>query len=412
MVVRETFFLPRPTTLSPKRRRRRRRGTTTTTKTTTTRKMYVRIDRPDFGVGDAKKSEEEEEEEEEEEVNLILIFSHGLHEHSSRFRESFDVWASSSTHKIATMSFDHVGHGRSDPISRNKNKNKNNNNNKRGTTTTTTTGSGGGDDDDDDDDEEEEVKHQIDSFETMVEDMRAVVDFARQRFGNHVPIAISGVSLGGLVAMHTAMTYPKEYFVAIVLIAPAINVKWTFQKKALAFVGEVVARAAPHAKIVPATTTESLTDDAATAREFEEDPYNYIGKARARFGNEILKAMKELDKAGKEGRVRGISRNVFAVHAEKDAVTCADSTERFFAQSLKDVPNKQFVKLAHTKGHLLLHEPGCEWTRELIGRFLTDAASDAKKYATTTTTTTTTTHSTTTTHRSSGGDDDALKSRL
>ena len=359
--------------------------------------MYVRIDRPDFGVGDAKS-----EEEEEEEVNLILIFSHGLHEHSSRFRESFDVWASSSTHKIATMSFDHVGHGRSDPISRN--------NNKRGTTTTTTTtttGSGG----DDDDEEEEDVKHQIDSFETMVEDMRAVVDFARQRFGNHVPIAISGVSLGGLVAMHTAMTYPKEYFVAIVLIAPAINVKWTFQKKALAFVGEVVARAAPHAKIVPATTTESLTDDAATAREFEEDPYNYIGKARARFGNEILKAMKELDKAGKEGRVRGISRNVFAVHAEKDAVTCADSTERFFAQSLKDVPNKQFVKLAHTKGHLLLHEPGCEWTRELIGRFLTDAASDAKKYATTTTTTTT--HSTTTTHRSSGDDDDdALKSRL
>ena len=404
MVVRETFFLPRPTS-----RRRRRRGTTKTT--TTTRKMYVRIDRPDFGVGDAKKSEEEEEE-----VNLILIFSHGLHEHSSRFRESFDVWASSSTHKIATMSFDHVGHGRSDPISRNKNKNKNNNNNKRGTTTTTTTtttGSGGDDDDDDDDDEEEEdVKHQIDSFETMVEDMRAVVDFARQRFGNHVPIAISGVSLGGLVAMHTAMTYPKEYFVAIVLIAPAINVKWTFQKKALAFVGEVVARAAPHAKIVPATTTESLTDDAATAREFEEDPYNYIGKARARFGNEILKAMKELDKAGKEGRVRGISRNVFAVHAEKDAVTCADSTERFFAQSLKDVPNKQFVKLAHTKGHLLLHEPGCEWTRELIGRFLTDAALDAKKNATTTTTTTTTTHSTTTTHRSSGDDDDALKSRL
>ena len=392
MVVRETFFLPRPTT--SRRRRRRRRGTTTTTKTTTTRKMYVRIDRPDFGVGDdAKKSEEEE-------VNLILIFSHGLHEHSSRFRESFDVWASSSTHKIATMSFDHVGHGRSDPISRNNN---NNNNNKRGTTGGGGGGGGGGDDD---------VKHQIDSFETMVEDTRAVVDCARQRFGNHVPIAISGVSLGGLVAMHTAMTYPKEYFVAIVLIAPAINVKWTFQKKALAFVGEVVARAAPHAKIVPATTTESLTDDAATAREFEEDPYNYIGKARARFGNEILKAMKELDKAGKEGRVRGISRNVFAVHAEKDAVTCADSTERFFAQSLKDVPNKQFVKLAHTKGHLLLHEPGCEWTRELIGRFLTDAASDAKKYATTTTTTTTTTHSTTTTHRSSGDDDDALKSRL
>ena len=29
--------------------------------------------------------------------------------------------------------------------------------------------------------------------------------------------------------MHTAMTYPLSSLVAIVLIAPAINVKWTFQ---------------------------------------------------------------------------------------------------------------------------------------------------------------------------------------
>jgi len=42
------------------------------------------------------------------------------------------------------------------------------------------------------------------------------------------------------------------------------------------------------------------------------------------------------------------------------------------------------VKLTHTKGHLLLHEPGCEWTRALIGRFLLEAL------MTTTTTTTTT----------------------
>ena len=149
---------------------------------------------------------------------------------------------------------------------------------------------------------------------------------------------------------------------AIVLIAPAINVKWTFQK-ALAFVGEVVASGAAR-EIVRRRAEEQTMQQ---RREFEEDPYNYMGKARARFGNGILKAMKELDKAGKEGRVRGISRNVFAVHAEKGAVTCGFQT--ILAQSLKDVPNKQFMKLAHTKGHLLLHEPGCEWTRELIGRF-------------------------------------------
>ena len=54
-------------------------------------------------------------------------------------------------------------------------------------------------------------------------------------------------------------------------------------------------------KVVPATTLESLTEDAGTAREFEEDPLNYVGKARARFGNEILKAMKGLEKASQRG---------------------------------------------------------------------------------------------------------------
>jgi hypothetical protein len=66
------------------------------------------------------------------------------------------------------------------------------------------------------------------------------------------------------------------------------------------------------------------------------------------------------------------------VHAEKDAATCAQSTERLFSRSLKSIPNKQFVKLTHTKGHLLLHEPGCEWTRALIGRFLVEAVLEMK----------------------------------
>ena len=273
-------------------------------------------------------------------INCVVIFSHGLHEHSSRFAETFSLWASAN-YNIASVSFDHIGHGKSDNY-------------------------------------DCEIKHQIESFEKCVEDFRAVVEYAQMRFGRKVPIALAGVSLGGLFALRCAMTYPKNYFFAIVLIAPAINVKWTAQKKALAMVGEVIAKATPNMKVVPATTMQSLTEDAATAREFEEDPFNYVGKARARFGNEILKAMKGLEKASESGRLDGITRNILAVHAEKDAATCAQSTERLFSRSLKSIPNKQFVKLTHTKGHLLLHEPGCEWTRALIGRFLVEAVLEMK----------------------------------
>ena len=272
-------------------------------------------------------------------INCVVVFSHGLHEHSSRFAETFSLWASAK-YNIASVSFDHIGHGKSDNYCK--------------------------------------INHQIESFEKCVEDFRAVVEYAQMRFGRKVPVALAGVSLGGLFALRCAMTYPKNYFLAIVLIAPAINAKWTAQKKALAMVGEVIAKATPNMKVVPATTMQSLTEDAATAREFEEDPFNYVGKARARFGNEILKAMKGLEKASESGRLDEITRNILAVHAEKDAATCAQSTERLFSRSLKSIPNKQFVKLTHTKGHLLLHEPGCEWTRALIGRFLVEAVLEMK----------------------------------
>lgn len=288
------------------------------------RKLFVRTDLP------ATKTNR---------INCVVVFSHGLHEHSSRFAETFSLWASAK-YNIASVSFDHIGHGKSDNYCK--------------------------------------INHQIESFEKCVEDFRAVVEYAQMRFGRKVPIALAGVSLGGLFALRCAMTYPKNYFFAIVLIAPAINVKWTAQKKALAMVGEVIAKATPNMKVVPATTMQSLTEDAATAREFEEDPFNYVGKARARFGNEILKAMKAVEKASESGRLDGITRNILAVHAEKDAATCAQSTERLFSRSLKSIPNKQFVKLTHTKGHLLLHEPGCEWTRALIGRFLVEAVLEMK----------------------------------
>ena len=289
------------------------------------RKLFVRTDLP-------KKTKTNR-------INCVVVFSHGLHEHSSRFAETFSLWASAK-YNIASVSFDHIGHGKSDNYCK--------------------------------------INHQIESFEKCVEDFRAVVEYAQMRFGRKVPIALAGVSLGGLFALRCAMTYPKNYFFAIVLIAPAINVKWTAQKKALAMVGEVIAKATPNMKVVPATTMQSLTEDAATAREFEEDPFNYVGKARARFGNEILKAMKGLEEASESGRLDGITRNILAVHAEKDAATCAQSTERLFSRSLKSIPNKQFVKLTHTKGHLLLHEPGCEWTRALIGRFLVEAVLEMK----------------------------------
>ena len=141
------------------------------------RKLFVRTDLP------ATKTNR---------INCVVVFSHGLHEHSSRFAETFSLWASAK-YNIASVSFDHIGHGKSDNYCK--------------------------------------IKHQIESFEKCVEDFRAVVEYAQMRFGRKVPVALAGVSLGGLFALRCAMTYPKNYFLAIVLIAPAFLVKKEKEQK-------------------------------------------------------------------------------------------------------------------------------------------------------------------------------------
>ena len=297
-------------------------------------------------------------------VRCVLVFFHGLHEHCQRFGRFF---SECNENGIAVVTFDMIGHGLSEGISSSSRKNNSND---------------GG-----------ELRHQIESFEKSVEDAREVVEFAKNRFLHNrpnrettatnsgappppPPMAIVGVSLGGLFALKVTTTYPPKHFVAIALVAPAINVKWTFQKRLWASVGELLAKATPDASIVPAMPVELLTDDEKTSEEYKNDSLNYVGKLRAKFGNEILKAMSSLAEDDYR-RLDGVCDNIFAIHAEDDQATCCYSTERVFMHHLKGIENKKFVKLTHTRGHLLLHEPGCEWTISLVVRFVVDAAVSA-----------------------------------
>jgi alpha-beta hydrolase superfamily lysophospholipase len=295
--------------------------------------IYFRIDYPKTGTVVDDVHDDVHDDDDEDEIKGVFVFSHGLHEHSDSFEDFFKVLC--ANFKIACVSFDHRGHGLSESY--------------KGA-----------------------HRHQIESFEESVRDMREACEIAKERFGLGIPISIGGVSMGGLFALHCALTYPKEYFAAIVLIAPAINVQWTMEKRFLAKLGGFLAKCLPNAKIVPATNPEFLSDDFETIENFKNDPMNYIGKARAKFGNEILKAMKSLA-LDDYAKLNGIAKNVLAIHAEKDKATDCKATEQLFTNHLKDIENKKFVKFTHTNGHLLLFEPGKDFTRDLIGRFLVDS---------------------------------------
>jgi len=282
-VAHETFFLSRPSSSS------------SSLSGGGSRNVFVRIDQPHHKDDNNNKR-----------VNLLLIFSHGLHEHSSRFEKTFTFWAKRDFN-FACVSFDHIGHGRSDGL---------------------------------------KCKHQIESFEQCVEDFRAVIAHARERFGFDVPVALAGVSLGGLFALHAAMTYPKDFFFAIVLIAPAINVKWTAQKKALALVGEVIARATPNMKVagddagefdrrrrdgerVRGRSSQLRGESESEVWERNSKSHERIGESEQRgtFGWDIEKCVRGARGEGR-GDVRGIYRKVVLALVEihpKQTVREADA---------------------------------------------------------------------------------------
>jgi len=88
-VAHETFFLSRPSSSLNK------------SGGGGSRNVFVRIDRPFCDDNNNNNNKR---------VNLLLIFSHGLHEHSSRFEKTFSFWAKQKFN-FACVSFDHIGHG-------------------------------------------------------------------------------------------------------------------------------------------------------------------------------------------------------------------------------------------------------------------------------------------------------------
>lgn len=213
-------------------------------------------------------------------TRAALCFHHGLQEHCRRYDGVFSSLADSG---IAVFSYDAFGHGKS-----------------------------GGD------------RALVSRFSDLVDDFAAAgAAAAGHPTAAGVPRFIGGHSLGGLVAVVTALR-DQTAWAGLLVSGPALDVEWTPVLRVQAAVGSLLAALVPRARIVPATDPVNMNRDPARVKEYVEDPLNTVGPVAVRTANESLRAFRALAKRHGE-----VTLPLYAHHGTSDRVTSFPATQAF-----------------------------------------------------------------------------------
>jgi len=182
------------------------------------------------------------------EVAARITVAHGFAEHSGRYDALAQRLVAAG---YAVSAIDHRGHGRS-----------------------------------------EGARTRVVRFSDYVEDLKALVDAGAERWPG-VPSILLGHSMGGLVALAYAVTYPASIH-ALVVSAPAAcpgNVS-----PVTIAVGRLLSRVAPGAPILR-PPLQKISRDPAVVAAYDSDPLVFRSPIRARLGGEMLATMERVDAA-------------------------------------------------------------------------------------------------------------------
>ncbi|CAK4075536.1 unnamed protein product [Aphanomyces euteiches] len=237
----------------------------------------------------------------------ILVFLHGILEHSSRYNELFTLLASEG---FAVYTFDIIGHGRSE-----------------------------GD------------RGYFNHFGDVVDDIDLFLKLAKAQVHETHPrvnkLILMGLSFGGLLTNLTVLR--KTHAIdAIVLCAPGLNVPRTLVLNVQAYFASILSEWIPKWEIVPAVQVSDLSAEAEVLAEREKDPLVYKGLIRARVGNETLLAFNYLDAHKKD-----IHLPVLIVLGTLEKVVCTYSINHYH-RDISSVDKE--LKIFDAMGHSLLSE--------------------------------------------------------
>jgi len=237
----------------------------------------------------------------EKDIKGIIIFMHGLNEHSGCYSK---VSRKFSEHKYAVNLFDIRGHGKSDgPLAF------------------------------------------IDSFEDTLNDLSVFLDIVRNRYPKK-PVFLFGHGMGAIVsALYVIKNKPEIR--GLILSAPALNIN-QFISPSLQNICWILGRLFPRWPLIKMNSSD-LSKDPKVVQDFENDPLVYHGKIYARTCLEFINASKTVVNEGDEIKIP-----LLIVHGKEDRLFDFEGS-RALLEEVKVVDKT--IHVYKELSHSLLLEP-------------------------------------------------------
>uniref|UniRef100_A0A2C9L765 Serine aminopeptidase S33 domain-containing protein n=1 Tax=Biomphalaria glabrata TaxID=6526 RepID=A0A2C9L765_BIOGL len=150
----------------------------------------------------------------------------------------------------------------------------------------------------------------ITNFRHYIHDVYQHIDLVKQNFPD-VPVFIIGHSMGGAVSILAAMDRP-EYFTGVVLIAPCVTPEQDTVGPVKIFLGKLVAKIVPHCPVLW-LNDEDVSRDKAICQKYKDDPLNYHGGMKAKWGVCLLEALQEI-----ESKLPEVKWPFYVLHGDHD----------------------------------------------------------------------------------------------
>lgn len=230
----------------------------------------------------------------------VLLLVHGLAEHSGRYANLIRYFVPRG---YAVYGIDHVGHGKSDG-----------------------------------------ARAYVERFDDFVEPLRTYFGMVRE-WQTHAPIFLVGHSLGGLIGA-TYLLDHQDGLQGAILSGPAVRIPDNISP-AIILAGRILSALIPGIGIL-GLDARGVSRDPAVVAAYINDPLVFTGKATARLGAEMLKAMQRI--TAEANRIRlpililqgGADKLVDPAGARMlhDLVASADKTLKFYEGLYHEVYNE------------------------------------------------------------------------
>ncbi|CAL4065820.1 unnamed protein product, partial [Meganyctiphanes norvegica] len=193
----------------------------------------------------------------------------------------------------------------------------------------------------------EGTRGHVDDVQDYVDDVLQHCDAVRQAHSGQ-PIYIVAHSMGGMIAIRTALARPK-YFKGLVLMGPLIKPPPNEATPAKIFLAKLVAKILPYLTVAK-LSLDHVTRDQEMKTRMEKDPLRYHGGILCRWGVTVADTLKYIEQHMDE-----ISWPFKILHGEKDPLCDIKGSEALFSRAKsKDKGFKIFTGALH---HLYCETP-------------------------------------------------------